>query len=46
MQTDYTPLSDEQCDAIRRLPCGFNGMVRAIHKAGWDAQVVAHTSRT
>jgi hypothetical protein len=46
MQTEYTPLTDEQCDAFRRLPCGFNDMVRAIHKAGWDAQVVAHNAPT
>lgn len=27
-------LTDEQCDAFRRLPMPFNDMVRAIHKAG------------
>lgn len=27
-------LTDEQCDAFRRLPMPFNDMVRAIHAAG------------
>lgn len=29
-------LTDDECSAFRRLPCGFNDMVRAIYKAGWE----------
>ena len=30
-------LTDEQCNAFRRLPLNFNDMVRAIHQAGHEA---------
>ena len=33
-EKDYKPLTDEECDAFRRLPYGFNDMVRAIYNAG------------
>jgi hypothetical protein len=29
-------LTDEQCNEFRRLPLGFNDMVRAIYNAGAD----------
>lgn len=31
-------LTDEQCDEFRRLPLSFNGMVREIYKAGYEAR--------
>lgn len=27
-------LTDDECNAFRRLPCSFNDMVRAIYAAG------------
>lgn len=30
-------LTDEQCDAFRRLPGSFNDMVRAIYRAGRES---------
>ncbi len=32
-------LTDEQCDAFRRLPMPFNDMVRAIHAAGAEHRI-------
>jgi hypothetical protein len=40
-------LTDEQCDAFRRLPASFNDMVRAIFEAGRQSAPKGRTtSRT
>ncbi len=36
-------LTDAQCDVFRRLPVGFNDMVRAIYRAGFEAGLKAPT---
>ena len=39
-------LTDDECSAFRRLPCGFNDMVRAIYKAGWEDHAALIRSST
>jgi hypothetical protein len=33
----YIPLTDEQMEEFRRIPCSFNAMMQAVHRAGFDS---------
>jgi len=37
-------LTDEECSQFRKLPCGFNDMVRAIYAAGWTDGAIDATT--
>ena len=43
--TQDVPLTNEQCDEFRRLPCSFNDMVRAIYVAGQNNQIPPQSGR-